>query len=163
MRILRVFTGGTSTQRGCPAGGPARPCRCFFKQHQALPARKFTSACQRRSKTMKKCRVCGEDFEDKYAFCPLDGMPLREAITVFATREFNLTLMGDARLSQRLAIEIQFALDQIKRAWPSFKSDPIAFTQSEFGELRKRVKQTVARPHVVSGAMTAVLVLSALI
>src|SRR5439155_6055065 len=50
-----------------------------------------------------------------------------------------------------------------KRAWPSFKSDPIAFTQSEFGELRKRVKQTVARPHVVSGAMTAVLVLSALI
>ena len=112
---------------------------------------------------MKKCRVCGEDFEDKYAFCPLDGMPLREAITVSAPREFNLTLMGDARLSQRLAIEIQFALDQIKRAWPSFKSDPIAFTQSEFGELRKRVKQTVARPHVVSGAMTAVLVLSALI
>ena len=76
MRILRVFTGGTSTQRGCPAGGPARPCRCFFKQHQALPARKFTSACQRRSKTMKKCKVCGENFEDKYAFCPLDGKPL---------------------------------------------------------------------------------------
>jgi len=71
--------------------------------------------------------------------------------------------MGDARLSQRLAIEIQFVLDQIKRAWPSFKSDPIAFTRSEFGELRKRVKQMLARPHVVSGAMTAVLVLSALI
>ena len=25
---------------------------------------------------MKKCELCGEDFEDKYAFCPLDGMPL---------------------------------------------------------------------------------------
>jgi TonB family protein len=53
-------------------------------------------------------------------------------------------------------------VDQIKRAWPTFKRDPIAFTRNEFGELGKRVRQTLARPHVVSGAMTAVLVLSAL-
>ena len=146
---------------------------------------------------MKKCKVCGENFEDKYAFCPLDGTPLlisllpvgegpgmrgdrrrRQAlsptlsqrerefdreVTACAPREFNLTLIGDARLSQRLAIEIQFVLDQIKRGWPSFKRDPIAFTRTEFDELRKRVKQMVARPHVISGAMTAVLVLSALI
>ena len=25
---------------------------------------------------MKNCKVCGENFEDKYAFCPLDGTPL---------------------------------------------------------------------------------------
>jgi TonB family protein len=112
---------------------------------------------------MKKCQVCGEDFEEKYAFCPLDGMPLRELSATFEPREFNLTLISDARLSQRLAIEIRFVVDQIKRAWPSFKSHPIAFTRSEFGELRKRVKQTIARPHVLSGAMTAVLVLSALV
>ena len=147
---------------------------------------------------MKKCSVCGEEFEDQYAFCPLDGTPLlisllplgegsgmrgnrprRQALTpalsqreresdhqkvsASAPGEFNLTLIGDARLSQRLAIEIQFVVDQIKRAWPSFKTDPIAFTRREFGELRIRVKQTVARPHVVSGAVTAVLVLSALI
>jgi TonB family protein len=112
---------------------------------------------------MKKCKVCGENFEGKYAFCPLDGTPLRESSATFEPREFNLTLIGDAPLSQRLAIEIQFVLDQIKRAWPSFKSDPIAFTRTEFGELRKRVKQTLARPHLVSGALTAMLVLSALI
>lgn len=112
---------------------------------------------------MKKCKVCGENVEDKYAFCPLDGMPLRESMAAFEPREFHLTLIGDARLSQRLAIEIQFVVDQIKRAWPSFKNDPIAFTRSELGELGKRVKQTVARPQVVSGAMTAVLVLSVLI
>jgi TonB family protein len=111
---------------------------------------------------MKKCKVCGEAFERQYVFCPLDGMPLREALA-FEPREFNLTLIGDARLSQRLAIEIQFVLNQIKRAWPSFKSDPIAFTRTEFGELKERVKQTLGRPHVVSGAMTAMLVLSALI
>ncbi len=147
---------------------------------------------------MKKCKLCGEDFEDKYAFCPLDGMPLlisllplgegagmrgdtsrrpalsptlsqrpREfdgrEVAASATREFSLTLIGDARLSQRLAIEIRFVVDQIKRAWPSFRSDPVGFTRTEFGELRKRVKQTLARPHLVSGAVTAVLVLSALI
>lgn len=120
---------------------------------------------------MKKCKACGENFEDTYAFCPLDGMPLLISLlpvgegpgTACARREFNLTLIGDARLSQRLAIEIQFVLDQIKRAWPSFKRDPITFTRTEFGELRKRVKQTVARPHVFTGAMTAMLVLSALI
>ena len=146
---------------------------------------------------MKKCDVCGENFEDKYAFCPLDEMPLliallplgegqgmrgvrrrRQAlsptlsqrvsefdreVTASATREFNLTLIDDARLPQRLAIEIQFVVDQIKRAWPSFKSHPVAFTRSELGELTKRMKQTVARPHVVSGALTAMLVLSALV
>ena len=147
---------------------------------------------------MKKCNVCGEEFADKYAFCPLDGVPLlitllplgegpgmrgdsqrRQALSPTLTQreresdhrevaasargEFNLTLIGDARLSQRLAIEIQFVVDQIKRAWPSFKRDPLAFTRREFGELGKRVKQTIARPHVVSGAMTAMLVLSALI
>ena len=146
---------------------------------------------------MKKCGVCGENFEDKYAFCPLDGVALLisllpvgegsgmsgnsprlqalsqslfererefdQEVATFAPREFNLTLIGDARLSQRLAIEIQFVVDQIQRAWPSIKSHPIAFARSEFVELRQRVKQTVARPHVVSGAVTAVLVLSALI
>ena len=147
---------------------------------------------------MKKCKVCGESFEDKYAFCPLDGMPVlisllpvgegpgmrgdrrrlqalsptlsqreresdRLEVIASARGQFNLTLIGDAHLSKRLAIELKFVVDQIKRAWPSFKSDPIAFTRREFGELRKRVKQTVTRPHLVSGAMTAVLVLSALI
>jgi TonB family protein len=146
---------------------------------------------------MKKCKVCGEDFEDKYAFCPLDGTPLliallplgegqgmrgnrprRQALSptllqgeresdqemaTFKPREFKLTLIGDARLSQRLAIEFQFVVDQAKRAWPAFKHDPIAFTRKEFRELKERVRQMVARPHVVSAVMTAVLVLSALI
>ncbi len=116
---------------------------------------------------MKKCKVCGEDFEDKYAFCPLDGMPLlisllplgeglgmrgdrrrRQALSptlsqrprefdgrqvaASATREFSLTLIGDARLSQRLAIEIRFVVDQIKRAWPSFRSDPVSLDRIWF-------------------------------
>jgi TonB family protein len=112
---------------------------------------------------MKKCSVCGEEFEDQYGFCPIDGTGLRNSVATGEPREFNLTLIGDARLSQRLAIEVQFVLSQIKRAWPSFKRDPIAFTRREFAELGRRVKQTAARPHVISGAMTAVLVLVALI
>jgi len=108
---------------------------------------------------MKKCKVCGEKFEDKFGFCPLDGLPLQETIAAFDPREFNLTLIGDARLTERLAIELHFAFDQLKQAWPSFKHDPIAFTRIELRELRKRIRQTLARPHLLSGAMTAVLLM----
>jgi len=111
---------------------------------------------------MKKCSVCGEEFEKHYAFCPIDGMPLLEGATL-DPREFNLTLIGDARLSTRLATEVQFVVGQIKRDWPAFKNDPISFSRREFGELGKQVKQIVARPHMIPGAMTAMLVLSALI
>jgi TonB family protein len=112
---------------------------------------------------MKKCKVCGEEFEDKYAFCPLDGMRLREAFATFEPREFNLTMIGDARLSQRLVIELRFVFDQLKRAWPSFKSHPITFTRTELSELRKRIRQTLARPHLLSGSMTAMLVVSSMV
>jgi len=111
---------------------------------------------------MKKCKTCGENFEDKYAFCPLDGTPLRESFA-FEPREFSLTLIGDARLSQRLAIELQFVFDQLKRAWPSFKSHPIAFTRTELRELGKQIKQTLARPHLLSGAMTGLLLICSVV
>ena len=48
---------------------------------------------------MKKCKTCGENFEDKYAFCPLDGTPLRESFA-FEPREFSLTLIGDLRIER---------------------------------------------------------------
>ena len=108
---------------------------------------------------MKTSQECGEDFEDQYAFCPLDGMPLREPMAASRAREFNLTLIGDARLSKRLAHEIQFVLERIKQAWPSFKGDPINFTSRELHEMGKGVKQALARPHLLSGALTALLLL----
>ena len=79
------------------------------------------------------------------------------------SREFNLTMIGDAGLSRRLWTELLFVREQIKQSWPDFKSDPVAFTRDELNSLAKRTKRNLARPHVMSGAMTAVLVLAALI
>jgi TonB family protein len=108
---------------------------------------------------MKQCKVCGEGFADKYGFCPIDGTPLREASTALKPHEFNLTLIGDARLTRRLASELRFVVDELERAWPSFKHDPIAFSRSELRELKRGIKRTLARPHLLSGAMTAVLLM----
>jgi TonB family protein len=108
---------------------------------------------------MKKCKMCGEEFADKYGFCPMDGTSLDRAFVVSVAREFNLTLIGDARLTQRLLTELRFVVDELKRAWPSFKQDPIAFSRSELRELKRGIKRTLARPHLLSGAMTAVLLM----
>ena len=135
---------------------------------------------------MTTCNECGENFGDNYAFCPIDGMPLtisllpmgegpgmrgdsrrRQALTPTRPqrerevdpREFNLTLIGNAHLTQRLAVELRFVLNQIRCAWPSFKGDPLGFTRRELRELGKGIKQTLARPHLLSGALTALLLL----
>ena len=147
---------------------------------------------------MKTCNQCGENFGDKYAFCPLDGtglsislLPLgegqemrgdrqrrqalsptlsqremeldRQEVTASVAREFNLTLIADARLSKRLAREIQFVLERIKLAWPSFKSDPINFTRRELRELGQGIRRTLARPHLLSSAMTALLLMCSVV
>jgi TonB family protein len=110
---------------------------------------------------MKRCDVCGGEFKDKFSFCPVDGRPLSE---VFAWgHEFELTIVSDLGLVQRLAIELEFVRDQIKRSWPSFRRNPIAFSGNELRELKKLWRKTLARPHVLSGSLSALLIVSAII
>jgi TonB family protein len=54
-------------------------------------------------------------------------------------------------------------MQQVKRAWPSFKGDPIAFTTRRIVDGRAFVRHALARPHVLSGAATAVLVVAAIV
>ena len=111
---------------------------------------------------MKKCNACGEEFEDKFSFCPVDGQPF-SALVPDERHEFNLTIISDARLTQRLTLELQFALDQVKQAWPHFRSHPIGFTKTQLGELKRLLKQTLARPYVLSGSLTAMLLVLSVI
>ena len=106
---------------------------------------------------MKRCNACGEEFEDKFSFCPVDGTAFR------AFHEFNLTIVSDAGLIPRLAIELAFFLSQVKKSWPSFKRNPIAFTANQLSELKRLLKQTLVRPHLLSGSLTALLLVSAII
>jgi TonB family protein len=106
---------------------------------------------------MKRCKACGEEFADKFSFCPVDGTAIR------AVHEFNLTMVSDTGLITRLAIELEFVLSQVRKSWPSFKRDPIAFTGNQVSELKRLLKQTLVRPNVLSGSLTALLLVSAII
>jgi TonB family protein len=110
---------------------------------------------------MKRCDACGEGFKDKFSSCPVDGKPLSEVVA--RGHEFKLTIVSDLGLIQRLAIELEFVLDQIKRSWPSFKRNPIAFSGNELRELKKLLRKTLARPHVLSGSLSALLIVCAII
>ena len=116
---------------------------------------------------MKRCKACGEEFTDDFRFCPLDGTEVAP-ITIgpgaqFAPVEFQLTLIGDEGLARRLANQLAFVTDQAKQAWPSFRNDPIGFVGRQVVGARQVLEQTVARPHVLSGAATALLVVAAVV
>src|SRR4030095_5225280 len=101
--------------------------------------------------TMKRCNACDEEFADKFSFCPVDGTPLNDLAAAlmgrnsegpadfFAAEEsplavgmprggdhqFHLTIISEAGLAQRLATEIKFLIDRLRRAWPEFQRDPL--------------------------------------
>jgi TonB family protein len=131
---------------------------------------------------MKKCKLCGGEFEDKFRFCPTDGIPLRVSLLPLAEGpgmrgdrltfqhvhaltpslsqrerefEFDLTLIADSHLARRLTTELLYLAHQLKRAWPSFKRHPFIFTQSQLREVRSLLQRTFARPHVATGTLTA--------
>lgn len=103
---------------------------------------------------MKQCKVCGEEFENQFSFCPTDGQSLApsEQITL---SEFHLTLISELSLVQRLAIEIRFVAQRLRRAWPSIRRNPVGFLRQEIHLFRLQVGRAVRRPYVVSGLATA--------
>ncbi len=111
---------------------------------------------------MKKCAACGEEFEDQFSFCPIDGTPFIE-IPAVLLHQYNLTLISDAGLAHRLAIEMKFVVDQVKRAWPSFKSNPIAFSKTQLIKLKIVLKRTLRRPHLVTASLAATFVVCSII
>lgn len=112
---------------------------------------------------MKRCNACSEEFADKFSFCPVDGTAFSGMTPGQRVHEFKLTMVGERGLIQRLAIELEFLLDQARESWPSFKRNPIAFTGKQLSELKQVLKSTLARPHVLSGSLTALLLVTAII
>jgi TonB family protein len=114
---------------------------------------------------MKRCNTCGEDFKDTFYFCPVDGITLPSGRDVprSAPAEFRLTLISDEALSRRLMNQVWFVADQATHAWPSFKNDPIAFSGRLVREGTRSFKQNLLRPHVLSGATTALFIVGAIV
>ncbi len=117
---------------------------------------------------MKRCSACGEEFKDKYSFCPVDGRSLGTTPAQLgghdsAPSDFHLTLISEEALARRLVNQVWFVADQVRQAWPSFKRDPIAFSARLAHEGMLSFKQNLSRPHVLSGAMTALFIVGAII
>src|SRR5258706_2000343 len=114
---------------------------------------------------MKRCNTCREEFKDSFRFCPVDGMPLGIAPAQLEAvpAGFHLTLMSEEALTRRLVNQLRFLADQVRQAWPSLKSDPIAFAARHVHEITRAFKQNLLRPHVLSGATTALFIVGAII
>ncbi|HXM48943.1 MAG TPA: energy transducer TonB [Pyrinomonadaceae bacterium] len=117
---------------------------------------------------MKRCNECGEEFDDKFFFCPVDGTMLGITLPPLDSRhssraEFQLTLISDEALLPRLASQLSFVMNQAKQAWPSFRSDPRAFSGTVIRQGTRSFKQNVLRPHVLSGVTTALFIVGAIV
>jgi TonB family protein len=111
---------------------------------------------------MKRCNTCGEEFKDRFSFCPVHGTALA-IMPAQAAAEFQLTLICDEVLAFRLAHQVRFVADQIRRAWPSFRNQPIASTVRFAHEGERALRQSLRRPHLLSGATTALFIVGAII
>jgi TonB family protein len=113
---------------------------------------------------MKKCDNCGEIFEKDYNFCPVDGAPIASARIGDAVPVFSVSLLEEAHLSRRLGTELTYLFEQIARAWPQFRRDPLRFTSNQLQLFRTGLKKALARPYVLrafASAFAAVLILVA--
>jgi len=93
---------------------------------------------------MKRCKACGENFENQFNFCPVDGTPLVEFAAV-TDCVYRPTLLSDETLTRRLAREVAFRFEQLQRAWPNFKADPCNFIKNQFDELKSTVASATFR------------------
>jgi TonB family protein len=71
--------------------------------------------------------------------------------------------MGEETLARRLANQAWFVADQAREAWPSLKSDPIGFSGRLVCEGTRSFKENLLRPHVLSGVVTALLIVGTII
>lgn len=127
---------------------------------------------------MKRCNACEEEFADKFSFCSVDGSPLNNLAAALVGKElpdlqvvglthersrfrlrpeFHLTMISSAGLCSRLAREVSFVIDQIQRAWPDYKRDPVGVGRREVEALRLRLKTLLLQPNVLAGMTTAIV------
>jgi TonB family protein len=116
---------------------------------------------------MKRCKACDEEFEDKFSFCPVDATPLNSLAAavagiqptgILADREFRVTIIDRTALPERLAKELRFLVQQLKRAWPDAKRDPIGFGKRSSVACAMRIGNALAAPNSLAGIVTALAI-----
>ena len=84
---------------------------------------------------MKRCGACGEEFQNQFNFCPVDGETLieRESDAI----NYCPTIISDVSLAQRLLVQLSFLVERLRLSWAQFTADPIAFLKLQITETRE--------------------------
>ena len=82
---------------------------------------------------MKRCRACGEEFQNPFNYCPADGQALDPASP---TGFYYLpTIISDEPLVRRLVSQVWFVVERSRIAWLRFKADPFHFLSDQFAQI----------------------------
>jgi TonB family protein len=116
---------------------------------------------------MKRCGACGEEFQNQYKFCPVDGEALLMDHELIAF-DYHPTIIRDDSLVQRLAAQLSFLIERLCVAWPELKADPVRFLQGETRQAVELLRHGSARPYLrkalaASVAIVGLVILSVMI
>ena len=79
------------------------------------------------------------------------------------SREYQPTIIESGLLIDRLAIQIEFLKNELKRGWVDFKTDPAAFVTSFRHDVFQRIKNLLATPHAIPACLTAVFAITSMV
>src|SRR6476661_8569492 len=111
---------------------------------------------------MKRCGACGEEFQNHFNFCPVDGETLLQVREVDAAVHYSPTIISDVSLAQRLLVQLSFLIERLRLSRAQFTADPIAFLKLQITEARELFRTASARPYLRK-ALAASVVLVALV
>jgi len=73
------------------------------------------------------------------------------------SREYQPTIIETRPLISRLAIQLAFFRDEIKRSWPEFKKDPVACTKAKTRELMRSLHSS---PNTIPATIAAIVAIT---
>jgi TonB family protein len=81
----------------------------------------------------------------------------------YSAHEYQPTIIESRLLIRRLAIQMAFLKDELKRSWIDFKDDPVRFGRRSGHDIFCILKKFVSTPNAVSACFTAVAVTAAVV
>src|ERR1051325_5139804 len=105
---------------------------------------------------MKRCGACGEEFQNQFNFCPVDGEVLIQVREVDAVK-YSPTIISDFSLAQRLIVQVSFLIERLRVGWAQFKGSPTAFVQLQFTQACAALRGGSARPYLRKAVATSVM------
>ncbi len=83
--------------------------------------------------------------------------------TATATSEYRPTIIDTGLLVARLAIEIKFLKNELKRGWVEMRRDPVDFGSRVTQELFGGLKQLLWTPNLIPACLTAILAVASMV